>query len=90
VIDDMAVLLLRAEHYNLRVRVDLYIVPGWPVKEIIRFDCFLCAVHVRCRELTAQDEASVWALAQVAIQSLEQLSGINTCRKTEILITDLA
>ena len=69
----MAVLLLRTEHYDLHVFVDVDIVPGWPVKEIIRFDCFLCAVRVRCRELPAQDEAPVWALAQVAIQSLEQL-----------------
>ena len=38
VIDDMAVFVLRAEHDNFRVRVDLYVVPRWPVEEIIRFD----------------------------------------------------
>ena len=90
VIYDMAVLLLRAEHYDLRVGVNLYIVPGWPVKEIIRVDCFLCAVRVRRRKLSAQDEAPVWALAKIAIQSLEQWCGINACRETEILATDLA
>ena len=66
----MAVLLLRAEHYDLHVFVDLYIVPEWPVKEIFPFDCFLCAVRVRCRELPAQDETPVWATGtKVAIQS---------------------
>jgi hypothetical protein len=89
-IDDMAVLLLRAEHYDLRISVNLYIMPGRPVKKIIRVDCFLCAVRVRRRELPAQNEAPVWALAQISIQPLEQRRGINPCRKTEVLATDLA
>jgi hypothetical protein len=46
VVDDTAVLALRAEHDDLRVCVDLYIVPGWPVKQIIRVDRLLRAVRV--------------------------------------------
>ena len=90
VVYDMAVLLLGAEHHDLRVFVDLYIVPGWPVKEIVRIDCFLFTIRVRRRELSAQEEAPVRTLTQITIQSLEQGRGINACRETEILTTDLA
>lgn len=90
VIYDMAVLLLRAEHYNLRVFCHTNIMARWPVKQIIRIDCFLCAGRVCCRELAAYDEAPVWTLTQITIQSLEQRSGINACREAEVLATDLA
>lgn len=63
VVDDMAVLALRAEHDDLRVCVDLYVVSGWPVKQIIRVDRLLRAVRIGRGELAAQDEAPVGALA---------------------------
>lgn len=71
VVNDVAVLALRAEHDDFRVFVDLYVVPRWPVEEIIRFDSLLCALRVSCGELAAQDEAPVRALAQIAFQPLE-------------------
>ena len=46
VVDDMAVRVLRAEHDDFRVRVDLDVVPRWPIEEIIRFDSLLRALRV--------------------------------------------
>jgi hypothetical protein len=78
VIDDMTVLKLRAEHYNIRVFINLYVVSGWPVKQIIRVDSLLRSVRVRRGELAAQDKTPVWALAQIAFQALKQRAGIDT------------
>ena len=36
VLDDVAVLVLRAEHDDLRVRVDLDVVSGRPVEQVVR------------------------------------------------------
>ena len=65
VVDHMAGLMLGAEHDNFRVRVDLYVVPGRPVKEIICFDSLLRALCIGCGELPAQDETPVRTLAQI-------------------------
>ena len=86
----MAVLALRAEHDDLRVCVDLYVVPGWPVKQIVRVDRLMRAVRVGRGELAAQDVAPVGTLAHIALQPLEQRGSIDARRKTEILAADLA
>ena len=39
-VDDQAVLPLRAEHDDLGIGFDLHIVPRWPVEEVIRVDRF--------------------------------------------------
>lgn len=41
VVDDMAMLVLWAEHHDLCVGGDLYVVPGGPVKEIISLNRLL-------------------------------------------------
>lgn len=63
VIDNMAVFMLRAEHDNFCIRIDFYIVSGWPVEEIIRFDRLLYALRIGCCDLAMQDEAPVRTLA---------------------------
>lgn len=59
VAEDMAVLMLRAEHDDLRIRVDLHVVSGWPVKQVVRFDRFLRAVCIGRGELAAHDRCLV-------------------------------
>ena len=90
VVDDTAVLVLRAEHDDLRVCIDFYIVPGWPVKQIVCVDRLLHTVRVSYGELAVHDETPMWALAQIPFQSLKQRGGIYTRRETEVLAADLA
>ena len=63
--DDPVVLALGAEHDDLRVGVHPHVVPGRPVEEIVRRDGLLRAARIGRRELAAQDEAPVGALAEV-------------------------
>lgn len=86
----MAVFVLRAEHDNVRVGVDLHVVARWPVKKIVRADGLLGAGGVGGGELAAQDKAPVGALAEVAFQPLEQRGGVDTRREAEVLTADLA
>lgn len=79
-VDDMAVCVLRAEHDDFRVRVDLDVVPRWPIEEIIRFDSFLRALGIGCCELAAQYETPVRTLAQITFQPLEQWGRVNPRR----------
>jgi hypothetical protein len=90
VIDDLTVLMLRTEHYNIRICINLYIVSGWPVKQIIRVDSLLRSICVGSGELAAQDKTPVGALAQIPFQALKQWGCIDSCRETEVLATDLA
>lgn len=90
VVDDMAVFALWAEHDDLRVGVDLYVVPGWPVKQVIRIDSLLLAVCIGRGELAEQDETPMGTLAHIAFKSLKQRGGINARRETEVFAADLA
>jgi len=74
----MTVLMLRTEHYNIRICINLYIVSGWPVKQIIRVYCLLNSVRVGRGELAAQDKTPVGTLAQIAFQALKQWGGIDS------------
>ncbi len=67
----MTVLMLRAEHDDFCIGVDLDVVPRWPIEEIIRFDSLLRPHCVGCGELATQYKAPVRTLAQIAFQSLE-------------------
>jgi hypothetical protein len=71
VIDDNAVLVLRAKHHDLSICVHLNVMTGRPVKKVIRVDRLLRAVFVRRRKLAAQDETPVGALARIALQALK-------------------
>jgi len=71
VVDDVAMLMLRAEHDNLRVGVNLHIVPRWPVEQVIGADCLLLAGRIGRGELTAQYEAPMGTLTEVSFQPLE-------------------
>lgn len=71
VLDDVAVLPLRAEHDDLCVGVDLHVVPGRPVEKIVLGDRLLLAVRVGGGEVAAQHESPVGALAAVTVQPLE-------------------
>jgi len=42
----MAMLVLGAEHDDLRVFIYLYVVPGWPVKQIVSIDCLVQTPNV--------------------------------------------
>ena len=86
----MAVLTLRTEHDDIRVCLDLDVVPRWPVEQVTCVDGFLHSACVGGGELAAQDEAPMGTLAQIAFQSLEQWGGIYPRRETEILTADLA
>jgi hypothetical protein len=86
----MAVLVLRAEHDNFSVCIDLYIVSWRPVKQIIRIDCLLHPVRVGRSDLSVQDVAPMGALAQIAFKSLEQRGCIDSRRETEVLAADFA
>jgi len=57
VVDDLTVFVLRAEHDNLRVSLDLYVVSGRPVEEVIRLHRLLHADRIGGGELTTYDEA---------------------------------
>src|SRR5688500_9702236 len=90
VIDDVAVLALRAEHDDLRVGVDLHVVPRRPVEEVVRLDRLALALRIGGGDLAVQHEAPVRAVAVVAFQALEQRRGIDARRQREVLAADLA
>src|ERR1700716_168409 len=70
VVDDAAVLVLRAEHDDLRVGIHLHIVPRRPVEKIVRVDRLPRAIPIGCGDLAAQDKSPVGALTEVAFQAL--------------------
>lgn len=90
VIDDMAVLVLWAEHDNFRIGVDFYVVPRRPVEEIIRFSSLLSAFGVSGSELAAQNKAPMRAMTQVSLQPLKQRCRVNTRRESEIFTADFS
>jgi len=90
VIDHLGVLPLRAEHDDLRVGRDLHVVPGGPVEQVGRLDRLPLAGRVRRGQLPAQDVAPVRALAEVAVQPLEQGRGVHSGGQREELAADLA
>jgi hypothetical protein len=90
VIDDMTVLILRTEHDNIRIFINLYIMSWWPVKQIIRADGFLCPLRVGHGKFAAQEKSPVGALTQITFQALKQWRGIDSGRETEVLPTYFA
>src|SRR5216683_391843 len=71
VVDNVAVLMLRAEHDYLRVSIDLHVVPRRPIELIIGADCLLLAGRIGRGELTTQHEAPMGTLTEVSFQPLE-------------------
>ena len=62
-INYLTVFMLRTEHDYLRISIDLYIMPGWPVKHIIGVYSLLNAIHIGGGKLPAQNKAPVRTLA---------------------------
>lgn len=90
VVDNLAMLVLRAEHNDLRVSIDAHIVPRWPVEQVIGADCFLLADRIGRGEFTTQHKAPMGTLAEVSFQPLEERGGIHARGKGEVLAADLA
>src|SRR3972149_6451518 len=90
VVDDLAMLVLRAKHDDLRVSINPHIVPRWPVEQVIGADCLLLAGRIGCGELTTQHEAPMGTLTEVFFQPLEERGGIHARGKGEVLAADLA
>jgi len=90
VIDHVTVLVLRAEHDDLRVGVHPDVVPGRPVEQVVHVHRLLRSLRIGRGDPAAQDEAPVGALAEVAFQALEERGGIDTRGESEILAADLA
>jgi hypothetical protein len=90
VVDDLAMLVLRAKHDDLRVSINPHIVAWWPVEQVAGADCLLVAGCVGRGELTTQYEAPMRTLTEVSFQPLEERGGIHACGKGEVLAADLA
>jgi len=71
VIDYMTMLMLGAKHYDFRIFIDHNIMPGWPVKQIVCINNFLDTFSIGCGKLTANEIATVRALAQISLKSHE-------------------
>ena len=84
VIDHPAVLVLRAEHDDLGIRVDPHVVAGRPIEQIVGAHRFLRPAGVRGGELSLHDEAPVRTLAKIAFQALEQGRGVDIRRQREV------
>src|SRR4030088_981716 len=56
VVDDVAMLVLRAEHDDLRVSINPHIVPRWPIEQVIRVDFLLLASRIGRGERAAHHE----------------------------------
>ncbi|MEO6760299.1 MAG: hypothetical protein ABIO24_12650 [Saprospiraceae bacterium] len=84
----MTWLCSRWGHDDLRVSVDLHIVPGRPVEQVIRIDRLPRAVRIGRGELPAQDKPPMGALAEVAFQSLEERSGVDARSERETIAAD--
>src|SRR6476620_3307252 len=69
VLDDVAVLALRTEHHDLRVRGAPDVVAGGPVEEVACLDGLGDVVGISRGQASAQHVAPVWALAEAALQS---------------------
>ena len=78
VVDDKAVLPLRAKHDDFRVLIDFDVVASRPVEQVIRIYRLLLALRIGRSDPAPQYEAPVRALAQIALQALEKRSGIDT------------
>src|SRR3977135_936167 len=89
VVDDVAMLLLRAEHDDLRVSINPHIVPRRPVEEVIGADSLPLAGCIGRGDVTTQHEAPVGTLTEVSFQPLEQRGGIHAGGKRKVLATDL-
>jgi hypothetical protein len=89
VVDHKAVFMLRAEHDDFRVRIDLNVVPRGPVEKVIRFDCLLRTFRIGGGELAVQDETPVRTLAHIAFQPLEQRGRVHAHREREKFSADL-
>jgi hypothetical protein len=89
-IDDMAVLALRAEHNNLCVSIDPDVVSRGPVEQVIGVHLFLFACCISGGQLSAQDEAPMRTLTEVSFKPLEEWSGVYSSAKSEVFAANLA
>jgi hypothetical protein len=87
-VDHHVVLMLRAEHDDIRVRVHSHVVARRPIEEIVSAHGFLAALRVGRGDAAAQDEAPVRALALVAFEPLEYRRGVNARGEGEVLAAD--
>ena len=71
VANDFAVLVLRTEHDDLRIRLNTHIVSWWPIEEVIGADGFLVAGSIGRGEFTPQHKSPMGTLTEVSFQSLE-------------------
>jgi hypothetical protein len=90
VIDDFGVLVLRAEHDDFGVLVDLHRVSGRPMEQVAAGEGFFAAIGIRDGDFALHQVAPVRRLAQVALQPPEQRRDVGTGRQREILAADLA
>lgn len=88
-VDHENVLALRTEHDEIRIRVYLHVVAGWPVKQIIRGHRLLFPRRIGRGDLSSENVAPVRTLAEVTFQSFEQGSGVHARSQAEVLGTEL-
>src|SRR3954471_17434966 len=88
VLDDVAVLALRAEHHDLGIGVDPDVVPGRPVEEVTCLDRLGDVIGVCRRQAPAEDIAPVRALAEAALQPLEERCRVDSGGEREVLAAD--
>ncbi|WP_442480510.1 hypothetical protein [Variovorax boronicumulans] len=90
-VDHVRVLVLRTEHHDLRVGVDLDVVAGRPIEQVVCLDGLLFPGVVGGGDLALEHEPPVRALAGVVVvQALEERRRVDARRQREVLAADLA